>query len=135
MMYDPDPDAPDEFAARLQAQPPVELPARWRAEILAAASSLDLSDDRLAGWRRAAAALAAWLWPHPLVYAGLAAAWAVILALRLLTIPPSPIATPAGPGLVTTGAGTVPEDGWLIFQSGRLASRESSWDPTVAARP
>ena len=135
MMHDPDPDAPDAFAARLRAQLPAGLPAQWRAEILLAASSLDRSADRPLGWRRAAAALAAWLWPHPLAYAGLAAAWAVILALRLLTIPPSPIASPAGPGLVTTGTGTVPEDGWPIFQSGRLASRESSWDPTIVARP
>ncbi len=101
----------DEFTARLQAQPPAELPAHWRTEILAAATNRTAPSG----------GIGAWLWPHPLAYAGLAAAWVLILVMRLATPTPQPAEHSPAAGLVTNGL--------PLFESMRLASQESPWDP------
>ncbi|MBE7209874.1 MAG: hypothetical protein INR65_02555 [Gluconacetobacter diazotrophicus] len=128
MMPFPDPDKTDEFAAHLRAQPPAGLPAHWRAEILAAAG-LARSAGRPPRWRRIADALAAWLWPHPLAYAALTAAWALILTLRLLTAPPQPISSRLDPALAAVSANAGPQAGAPLFASVRLAGQESAAFP------
>jgi hypothetical protein len=59
-----------DFEKRLQEQPMREIPGHWRATILAVAQTPP------AWWRE-------WLWPCPRAWAGLAAAWVVILGLNL----------------------------------------------------
>jgi len=70
-----------EFEQQLQRHPMRELPREWRAEILAAASRPGQPSliDRLSTW----------LWPHPRAWAGLAAAWVLILLLHF-TAPDEP---------------------------------------------
>ncbi len=83
--------APDEFENRLQRQPPRPVPPAWRDEILAAArrpaaATQDPRSDPYRGFpalARLRQQLTAVLWPHPSAWAGLAAAWVVILALYL----------------------------------------------------
>ena len=135
MTHEPDPDETDEFTARLRAQTLAELPAHWRIQILAAASNQSRSPDRPSRWHRATGKFGEWLWPHPLAYAGLAAAWAFILAIRLATATPQPASSSPAAGLVTKGERTTPENGLPLFESIRLASRESSWNPNVAIQP
>jgi len=93
-----------EFEKRLQGQPMREIPADWRARILEAASPSEVGmarravhrglspersprrgdptfakpavADALPWWRQ-------WLWPCPQAWAGLAAAWVVILVMNL----------------------------------------------------
>ena len=71
---------PDEFEQQLQRQPLRPIPAEWRTEILAAARAAgprpSALDAQSASWWREL------LWPSPLAWAGVAAAWAVILALN-----------------------------------------------------
>jgi hypothetical protein len=102
---------PDSFEQKLQQQTRRQLPASWREEILAAAREAAAESGSAnarpgtphssprAGWRYL---LANWLWPHPIAWGGLAASWALILALNLAARDPaaSTIArdtTPASP--------------------------------------
>jgi hypothetical protein len=67
-----------EFEDQLQRQPLRELPAEWRSQILgaAAASAPRSRSAMFADW------VASWLWPHPRAWAGLGAAWVLILLLH-----------------------------------------------------
>ena len=88
---------PDDFENQLQRQPLRATPSEWRAEILCEANKFVAADVRrlnLHGpesqslltsaattwWRE-------WLWPNPQAWAGLAAAWLVILGLNATTAP------------------------------------------------
>src|ERR1043165_6344000 len=73
----------DDFEKQLRRQPLRPVPGEWRAEILHAAGARQIVAPRaetlLATVR---AALAALLWPHPRAWAGLVAAWVVIVSLN-----------------------------------------------------
>jgi hypothetical protein len=78
---------PDEFEQKLQRQPLRQVPAGWRQEILAAARDATASNQASRGTHPSFlstlnAQLSALLWPHPKAWAGLAAAWIVILAVN-----------------------------------------------------
>jgi hypothetical protein len=91
---------PDDFEQKLQRQPMRPIPAEWRENILGAASrsgSLERAsrNTQHAPWWREL------FWPCPQAWAGLAAVWLVILALKFTsadksevvatrTPPPSP---------------------------------------------
>ena len=87
----------DDFEKQLERQPMRAVPAAWRGDILreavaAVSDRRSLAQDK---WRSETAATAWWrelLWPRPLVWASLAAAWVVIAMLHA--------ATPAAPMLV-----------------------------------
>ncbi len=96
---EPEPDALERRLAGLPLRP---VPPEWRAPILAAA--------RMAAKRRSPteepAALPwwrAWLWPSPVAWGGVAAAWAVILFLneagQWQPLTASPVASVPSPGL------------------------------------
>ena len=90
---------PDDFEQKLQRQPLRQVPAEWRAEILAAAKPN--------AWRPAPRAtflsilnsqLSTILWPHPKAWAGLAAIWILILAVDFSIRDKSPVvADKSGP--------------------------------------
>src|SRR5260370_41065103 len=81
---------PDEFEQQLQRQPLRSPPEEWRREILEAANAAARARSPACNppcepwWRE-------WLWPSPRAWAGLAAAWVIILALNTARL-----ATPAG---------------------------------------
>jgi hypothetical protein len=75
---------PDTFEKQLQHQPLRKLPAEWRAEILQSArASASANSSRLTP--RAAPWWREWLWPCPQAWAGLAAAWIIIVSLNATT--------------------------------------------------
>ena len=68
----------DEFENKLRSQPRREIPPQWRREILGS-----VNVERTAPvpwWRRL-------LWPHPVAWASIAAAWTAIFALNLAGAP------------------------------------------------
>jgi len=76
----------DPFEASLKRQPRRSIPPAWRGEILASArQAATFHPSRLmALWSQLSPVnlkLSAFLWPHPKAWAGLAAAWLLILAL------------------------------------------------------
>ena len=94
---DPSPDlepGDDPFAARLRTHPSAGLPAHWRADILAAASSA-VPPPRAPFTRRIAGTWGDFLWPHPAGYAAVGAVWLLILVLRLTTPAAPPMHAPA----------------------------------------
>lgn len=74
----------DEFEQFLSHQPLRNVPPGWRREILA---------DRQPAWRE-------WLWPSPVAWATVAAAWLLILGLQLASrsAPTTGASTPTGNG-------------------------------------
>jgi hypothetical protein len=95
----------NEFEQRLRQTPVKPVPAGWRAEILAAAGAVSPAAVVPTRWEQVSARLNAWLWPHPKAWAGLAAVWAVILALNLSQREPAPVmaekSAPPSPEMVT----------------------------------
>jgi len=82
---------PDDFEQKLQRQPLRQIPAGWREEILAAATSRHPSPTtRHSFLSTFNHQLSTFLWPHPKAWAGLAAAWVVILAVNFSLRDPSP---------------------------------------------
>jgi hypothetical protein len=84
----------DDFEERLQRQSMRPVPAEWRGEILDAARragdhQLFTLNPRPTPWWRE------WLWPCPQAWAGLAAAWVLILALNAATRDPVQVAKTA----------------------------------------
>ena len=92
-------DETETFEQRLRRQPLRQLPHEWRGEILSACSG-DSAERRRSKFLNAGflpkAATPAWLsalrqqlaaffWPHPRAWAGLAAVWICILALNFST--------------------------------------------------
>lgn len=77
----------DEFEQRLGATPMREIPADWRAQILAKAAPVE--EPRAKGsWRDL-------LWPSPLAWGALACIWIAILAVDAVSSrsQPQPTAT------------------------------------------
>jgi len=83
-----DPVNPGDFENQLRCQPLRELPAAWRAEILAAAKAASNTQHATRNtstsnpYHRLSAFLSALLWPCPQAWAGLAAVWLVILLVN-----------------------------------------------------
>jgi hypothetical protein len=77
---------PDDFEKKLQRQPLRKIPAAWRAEIVAAATSRTSkvegrAQDEL--WLSTLGArLSSVFWPHPKAWTALAAIWIFIFALN-----------------------------------------------------
>ena len=82
----------DPFEERLRRQPLRRVPREWREDILAAASAAS-RERELAGRRELQTGWRVWLqslfWPAPRAWAGLAAAWVVILLLNVATREPA----------------------------------------------
>ena len=87
---------PDDFEQKLQRQSLRQIPAEWREEILREADTVTGSrpstlDFRPAGFLSTLnRQLSTVLWPHPRAWAGLAAVWALILAVDFSLRDPSP---------------------------------------------
>jgi hypothetical protein len=78
---------PDDFEQKLQQQPLRQVPAEWRAEILAAAREEQAIRHSSSAIRRSwlstlNSQLSTILWPHPKAWAGLAAVWVCIFVLN-----------------------------------------------------
>ncbi|MBU6402096.1 MAG: hypothetical protein KGS61_17395 [Verrucomicrobia bacterium] len=81
---------PDDFEQWLGCQPFRAAPPEWRAQILTACKTPDSHSTlhvahrtfHVSVWRQ-------WLWPCPRAWAGLAAIWALSLALQLVSRSPS----------------------------------------------
>jgi hypothetical protein len=86
-----------DFEKRLQEQPMREIPGHWRARLVAAAPVPP------AWWRQ-------WLWPCPQAWAGLAAAWVLILLFH--------VATPDNPRLARSSSP-------MTFQSLAMMQRQT----------
>ncbi len=72
------------FEDRLAQVPQRSVPAAWREEILSAARAASTPRRVSAGAHPSfGGALIAMLWPHPRAWAGLAAAWLLILVLTV----------------------------------------------------
>ncbi len=77
----------ERFEELLRAQPLRQVPSAWRAGILERANAAaDIAAPMTRGqdlpwWR-------AWLWPHPVAWGGLAAAWLLSLGLGWSTPAP-----------------------------------------------
>ena len=91
----------EQFERRLRRQPMKQIPAGWRAEILAAAECAARPAPRAPSLATCNRQLATIFWPHPAAWAGLAAIWIFILAVNFSlrsespalvekTSPPSP---------------------------------------------
>jgi hypothetical protein len=73
----------DNFEQKLQRQPLRQVPAEWRGEILAAATSCHSSRVTCLSFLSTLnAQLSTLLWPHPRAWAGLAAIWILILVVN-----------------------------------------------------
>ncbi len=79
----------DDFESELRRQPIQSVPFAWRNEILAAARQA--GEPPVAPRLSLAAVLRDWLWPHPVAWGGLAAAWGLIFALNLAASGTSPV--------------------------------------------
>lgn len=86
----------NQFEERLRYQPPREVPAEWRNEILSTAravgSRASAGDPQPRLFSTLIAQLSTVFRPHPRAWAGLAAAWVVILALQLTSREPTAVA-------------------------------------------
>jgi hypothetical protein len=84
----------DDFEQRLQRQPPRQIPAEWREEILTAAGRWSNVESRAQQrpWPSSLVSrLSSVLWPHPVAWAGLAAVWIFIFAVDLSTRDRTPV--------------------------------------------
>jgi hypothetical protein len=100
----------DDFEQELRSQTWRELPPGWREEILAQAESpaKPAAGRSLANVQPRRASAAWWralLWPHPLAWGGLVAAWLAAMTLGYFTSLSGP---PAGTGL------PVKVSGWTL---------------------
>jgi hypothetical protein len=78
----------NEFEKRIAETPPRRVPAAWRDDILAAARA-GLAPEIIRLTPAARLWWLEWLWPNPVAWGTLAAAWVVIFALHAATPAPS----------------------------------------------
>ena len=86
---------PDDFEKHLQRHPLRQVPAEWRQDILSAARQAATArpvpcptahaHGQFSFLSTIGSQLSTLHWPHPVAWAGLAAAWVVILGLNLTT--------------------------------------------------
>jgi len=125
----------DHFEKRLRHQPQRQVPQAWRQQILAAAR-------QAAGPRHSAlipyssllfalnSRLAAWLWPHPRAWAGLAAVWCVVFCLNFIS------REPAAPELARKAVPPSPQIREMLRQQERLlAELAGPFDKPEASPP
>jgi hypothetical protein len=127
----------DDFEKRLQRQPLRQAPAEWRAEILSAARQAaapqhaprNTRHDRPSLLAILRAQLAALLWPRPVAWGALAAAWLVILGLNLSAPGTSP--------QVVRSSTPPSSQGFLAFQEQArlLVELIGPWEASVVERP
>ncbi|MFA5192881.1 MAG: hypothetical protein WC740_19395 [Verrucomicrobiia bacterium] len=84
----------DDFEKKLERQPMRAVPAEWRGQILREAAAAASDNRSSVQSRRRSETVATvwwheWLWPRPMAWASLAAAWVIIAMLHA--------ATPAAP--------------------------------------
>jgi hypothetical protein len=103
-----------DFEKRLQDQPMREIPSHWRAGILATAQTTP------PWWRE-------WLWPCPRAWAGLAAAWGIILLLH--------VASPSEPGAAGSGAPASWQDFAFLRQETEIIAQLSESEESRPAPP
>jgi hypothetical protein len=72
----------EEYLGRQSLRP---IPPQWRAQILRAAQTPRAGPAPVPWWQE-------WLWPYPRAWAGLAAIWAMTLALNFASGEPTPLA-------------------------------------------
>jgi len=78
----------NEFEKRIAETPPRRLPAAWRDDILAAARA-ERAPETIPPAATVRPWWLEWLWPNPVAWGMLAAAWVVIFALHAATPAPS----------------------------------------------
>ncbi|HTA30971.1 MAG TPA: hypothetical protein VK731_10820 [Candidatus Cybelea sp.] len=106
-----------DFEKRLQEMPLREIPGLWKDRIMAAAQ------PQPAWWQE-------WLWPNPRAWAGLAAAWAIILLLH--------ITAPGESGAAGTGSSASWQNFAFLRQETELIARFSDSEekrPAASAPP
>jgi len=87
---------PDDFEEQLERQPVRQIPGEWRGRILDTARRT--GDPQLATLNpQPSSRLQELLWPSPRAWAGLAAVWAVVLALNAATREPVSVAEAVHP--------------------------------------
>ena len=88
----------DQFEKRLERQPLRPMPPVWREEILSAARRLPICTHHASPFiaprsrvvlSTLSAQLSSLLWPHPRAWAGLAAAWLLVLGLNFAAREPA----------------------------------------------
>ena len=127
--------AEDAFEKRLRGATPRQIPASWRNEILGALPEVRRTD--LVPEPGIADFLRAMLWPHPKAWAGLCAAWLLILGLNFASH------EPAGTEVTQRVARPSPQMRELLRQqerllaelSGTMDSSEPRRSETVAPKP
>ena len=75
----------DDFEKSLSEQPVRSLPDDWRKDVLSSARREAAS---VAPRPRASSGWAAWLWPSPIAWAGLAALWVIAFGFNWLASQP-----------------------------------------------
>ncbi len=78
---------PDDFEQHLRRQPLNAPPAHWRDEILGAALEFPARGRGLTTGPSLVKSLRDWLWPRPLAWGALGAAWIAIFALNSAAAP------------------------------------------------
>ncbi|MCX7824152.1 MAG: hypothetical protein N2689_01160 [Verrucomicrobiae bacterium] len=87
----------NEFEKRIADTPPRRIPAAWRDDILAAARC-ELAPEHIGLIAAARPWWLEWLWPRPVAWGALAAAWVVIFVLHAATPGPSISQMASAPG-------------------------------------
>ncbi|HEU6447653.1 MAG TPA: hypothetical protein VFV23_04365 [Verrucomicrobiae bacterium] len=88
----------NEFEKKLSQQPLKQIPAEWRAEIIACASSQSNRTRSQTSRMPVLRILHEFFWPNPKAWAGLAAVWIFIFALNVSVRDKSPaVAEKASP--------------------------------------
>ena len=129
----------DQFEKRLARQPLRPVPPAWREEILSAARQVSRSPQAsrithdVAPWSTVLAAarsqLSNLLWPHPRAWAGLAAAWLLVIGLTFAA------REPAGPAMARQPVPPSPQMRELLRQQEQLlADLIGPAEPAVAVR-